>query len=79
MNKYVLFEDINYDIDGAHLTFGIELQKEEAKENKLSPSVAILCAGLLRRGVVYKLERVLRVCDGFFCSMSATYDGAVLP
>ena len=28
--------------------------------------------------MVYELERVLRVCDGFFCSMPATYDGAVL-
>ena len=28
--------------------------------------------------MVYELERVLRVCDGFSCSMSATYDGAVL-
>ena len=28
--------------------------------------------------MVYELERVLRVCDGFFCSMSTTYDGAVL-
>ena len=27
---------------------------------------------------MHELERVLRVCDGFFCSMSATYDGAVL-
>ena len=28
--------------------------------------------------MVYELERVLRVCEGFFCRMSATYDGAVL-
>ena len=28
--------------------------------------------------MVYELERVLWVCDGFFCSMSATYDDAVL-
>ena len=28
--------------------------------------------------MVYELERVLRVCDGFICSMSATYVGAVL-
>ena len=59
--------------------FGIEFQtEEEAKENELSPSVALLCAGILRRGIVYELERVLQVCDGFFCSMSVTYDGAVL-
>ena len=42
------------------------------------PSVALLCAGLLRRGMVYELERVLQVCNGFLCSMSVTYDGAVL-
>ena len=27
--------------------------------------------------MLYELERVLRVCDGFLCSMSVTYDGAV--
>ena len=26
--------------------------------------------------MVYELERVLRVCNGFICSMSVTYDGA---
>ena len=64
----------------AHLTsFGIEFQtEEEAKENERSPSVALLSAGLLKRGMVYELERVLWVCDGFFCSISVTYDGAVL-
>ena len=63
---YVFKRDINDDRDGAHLTsFGIEFQKEEAKENERSPSVALLCAGLLRRGMVYELERVMRVCDGF--------------
>ena len=41
-------------------SFGIEFQtKEEAKENKQSPSVALLCAGLLRRGMVCEMERVL--------------------
>ena len=25
--------------------------------------------------MVYELERVLRVCNGFLCSMSVTYDG----
>ena len=60
-------------------SFGIEFQAvEEAKENERSPCVALLCAGLLRRGMVYELERVLRVCDRFYCSMSVTYDGAVL-
>ena len=53
-------------------------QKKKQNQNDRSPSVALLCAGLLRRGMVYELERVLRVCDGFLCSMSVTYDGAVL-
>ena len=72
--------DLNDDSDGAHLTsFEIEFQtEEEAKENERSPIVALLYAGLLRRGIVYELERVLRVCDGFLCSMSVTYYGAVL-
>ena len=79
-NKYVIKRDLDDDSDGAHLTsFGIEFQiEEEAKENERSPNVALLCAGLLIRGMVHELERVLRVCDGIFCSMSATYDGAVL-
>ena len=60
-------------------SFGTEFQaEEETKGNEGSPSDAILCAGLLRRGMVHELERVLRVCDGFFCSMSAAYYGAVL-
>ena len=51
-----------------HLTsFGIEFQTEDER----SPSVVLLCAGLLRSGMVYELERVLRVCNGFLCSMSA--------
>ena len=25
--------------------------------------------------MVYELERVLRVCNGFLCSISVTYDG----
>ena len=58
-------------------SLGIEFQTE-AKENERSPSVALLCAGLLRRGMEYELERVLRVCNGFLCSMPVTYDGAVL-
>ena len=79
-NKYVFKRDLDDDSDGAHLTsFGIEfLTEEEAKENERSPSAALLCEDLLRRGMVYEMERVLRVYDGFFCSMSATYDGAVL-
>ena len=79
-NKYVFKRDLNDDNDGAHMTsFGIEFQTEgETKENERSPSVAVLCAGLIRRGLVYELERVLRVCDGILCGMSATYDGVVL-
>ena len=79
-SKNVLKRDLDDDSDGAHLTsFGIEFQtEEEAKENERSPSVALLCAGLLRRGMVYELDRMLRVCDGFQCRMSASYDGAVL-
>ena len=77
-NKYVFKRDIDDDSDGAHLTsFGIEFQTEEEVKER-SPNVALLCAGLLRRGMVYELERVLRVCNGFLCSMSVTYDGAVL-
>ena len=65
-NKYLFKRDIIDDSDGAHLTsFGIELQiEEEAKENERTPSIAILCAGLLRRGMLFELERVMRVCDG---------------
>ena len=75
-NKYVFKRDINDESHGAHLTsFGMEFQiEEEARENERSPSVALMCAGLLRRGIVYELKRVLRVCDGFLCSMSAKYD-----
>ena len=36
------------------------------------------CLFLFRRDMLYEQERVLRVCDGFLCSISATYDGAVL-
>ena len=77
---YVFKVDLNDDSDVAHLTsFGLEFQtEEETKEDERSPSVALLCAGLLRRGMVYELERVLWVCDDFLCSMSGTYDGAVL-
>ena len=68
-------DDENDNIYGVHLTsFGIEFQTEEAKKER-SPSVAVLCAGLLRRVMVHELERV---CNGFLCSMSVTYDGAVL-
>ena len=76
----VFKRNLDDDSDGAHLTsFGIEYQtEEEAKDSERSPSAALLCADLLRRGMVYELERVLRECDCFFYSMSAKYDGAVL-
>ena len=63
--KEYIKEDIDDNSDGAHLTsLGMEFQtEEEAQEVKRSPSVTLLCAGLLRRGVVYQLERV---CAGFF-------------
>ena len=69
-NKNVFKQDLDDDSDAAHLTsFGMEFQtEEEAKENERSPSVALLCAGLLRRGIVYELERVMRVCNGFFAA-----------
>ena len=65
--------DLDDDSDGAHQTsFEIQFQtEEEAKENERSPSIALLCAGLLRRGMVHELERVLQLCGGFFRSMSA--------
>ena len=56
------------------------LNETSMSSNEMSnhQSVTMLCAGLLRRGMMCELERMLRVCDGFFCSMSTTYDGAVL-
>ena len=79
-NKYVFKRNLYDESDGAHLTsFGIEFQtEEEAKENERSPNVAILGAGLLRRGMMHELERVLRVSNGFLCIISVTYDDAVL-
>ena len=58
--------------------FAAILLLNKSERNERSLSVALLCAGLLRRVMVYELERVLRVCNGFLCSMSVTYDGAVL-
>ena len=80
MKQVFLQSRPNDECDGAHLTsFGIEFQtEEEAKENKLSPSAALLCAGPLRRGMVCQLERVLLECDCFFCILPVTYDVAVL-
>ena len=77
---YAFKRDLFGDSDWAHLIlFGMEFQtEEEARKKERSPSVSFLCAGLLRRGMVYELERVLRVCNGFPYSISATIDGAVL-
>ena len=65
-SNHAFKRDLNDNSDGAHLTsFGIEFQtEEEAKENERSPSVALLCAGLLKRGMVYEVECVKRLCDG---------------
>ena len=54
------------------MTWNSYRQKKQ-KKNKLSPNVALLCAGVLGRGVVYDLERVLQVCDGFFSSFFAFF------
>ena len=37
-----------------------------------------MCAGLLRGGILCELERGLRVCDGYLCTTSLTYDGVLL-
>ena len=49
---------LNDDSDGTHLlSFGIEFQSEEhVEENERSPSIALLCSGLLRRGMACELE-----------------------
>ena len=55
--------------------------EEETKENERSPSVALLCACLLRRGMVYELERVMRVqpimrrshCGCCLCRLSGCF------
>ena len=65
-NKYIFKQNLNDDSDGDHLTsFETEFQTEEAKENKGSPSVASLCAGQLRKCMVYELDQVLQDCDSF--------------
>ena len=59
-------------------SLGIEFQKEkEANEDERS-SVALLCAGLLKRGMVCKLERTLHDSDRLFSSKSVTFEVAVL-
>ena len=52
---YVFKRHLEDDDDGARLpSYGTEFQtEEEAKENEPPPSVTFLCAGLLRRGMVY--------------------------
>ena len=56
-NTYVFKLDLDDDSDGANLTlFGMEvLTEEDANENERSPIVALLCAGLLTRFMVYEL------------------------
>ena len=65
--KYVFKRDVNDDSERAHqISIGIESNtEEEIKENERSTSVALLCAGVLRRGMACELERVLRECDVF--------------
>ena len=57
-NKHVFKRDLDDDSDGEHLAlFGVEYHaEEEAEENERSPSVSLLCAGLLRRDMVNELE-----------------------
>ena len=77
---YVYKRDLNGDSDGSYMTsFRIRfMAEEEAKEIEGSPSDGLLCAGLLRRDMVYEQERELRVFEGFFDCISVTYDGEVL-
>ena len=58
VTKHIFNQDLNDDSDGAQLTsFEIEFQTEvEANEIGRSPNVALLCAGLLRRDMMYDLE-----------------------
>ena len=68
-NKYVFKRDLIDDSDETHLSsYGIEFQTEEATENERSQSVVLLCAGQLRRGMVYELERVLGCVMAFYAA-----------
>ena len=49
--------------------------EEEAKQNERSKSATLLCAGLLRRGMVCELERVLRVLHRLFEGNLSIADG----
>ena len=51
------------------------MTEEEAKENERSPSVVLVRSVLLRKGIVYELERE---CDGFVSIILVTYDAALL-
>ena len=59
-STYVFKRDVIDDSHWAHLTSsGIEfLTEEEAKQNERSARVVLLRAGLVRRGMVYEMERV---------------------
>ena len=60
-------------------SFEMEFQtEEEANDYEQSPSAALLCVEILRRGMIYELERVLRECYGLFSSMLVTCDGSVM-
>ena len=79
-SKYVFKRDLYDGSDWSHLTSsGIEFQtEEESNENERSPSAALPCAGLLRRGMVYELERVLRGVRWLFMLHVSDNDGAEL-
>ena len=54
-----------------HTWHHLELSsRQEAKENDRSPSVALLCAGLLKKSMVCELERVLQESDDFLKHIS---------
>ena len=59
-------------------SFGIMLQATESKQNERSLCVIFLCAGLLTRGMIYELKRVLQEYNGRFCNISVIYDVAIL-
>ena len=52
-NKYIFRRELNDDNETARQTsFEIEFQTEEATENEQSQRATLLCADLLRRGMV---------------------------
>ena len=82
-NRYVFKRDQNDDSDWEHLTsFGIEFQtEEEAIKDERSPSVTLLCVQVYREEAwcISWSECCGNVMAfGFSCSISVTYDDAVL-